>query len=411
MPVLLKIILSTILIQSFVLSTAVKGLTIASVSIIFQFIKDITLIKNIALKILFSLLTFAGLFGFYQSLIQIFNLVLPPNLTSLDLISGESPYEYFIRNSVITQSIYLFFSIIFYLYIYNYLKSTGNIKGILKFARIGVIFFILYGFYEFSAYLIWGKNMDFLSNRITGDNYDYGLFQQLQLGGFHFVRMKSLSGEPSMFAFSVLPFMILFYYLKDKTYIPCFLALLCSTSTTAVAGIFFFLFIDTLFFRKTTRFTLVTSVFISIIVFINLDIILSYYKFFALKVTLADQSGQDRFGNFYDCLMFFLNADPLHFLFGHGFGLIRSTDGISALLINNGLIGTIIFLTFFIFPVFKLKHRSDYRIGISVAMIVLILCMLISVPEFYFYHTWLFAALLWYEVFKDKNIVKPELPL
>jgi hypothetical protein len=406
--IFLRVAIMALLVQSFVLTNAVKGLLITSVSTLFEFFKEILLLKNTGLRIFFKVFGLLCLFLCYQCFIQAFNILFHPDFTGLSLISPEAGSDYFFRKSIITQSIYLFVSIIFFLFIYDYLKSHP-LEDILKLARTGVIFLILYGFYQFIGYLITGKNVDFISNRITGEGYPFGNFQAISLAGIHFLRMMSLAGEASMFAFSVLPFMILFYYLRDKTYILCLVGIFLSTSTTGFLGIFLFLVIDALFFRKAVRFTLVIFLLLFTIVYFNLDIILTLYKLYSLKFSLADQSGTDRFYNFHHSLMFFLNSDPFHFLFGYGFGLIRSTDGISTLLVNTGIIGTFLFILFFIFPVFKLKHFSDYRKGLSVAMIIVIISMLISVPEFYFFSTWFIAALLWHELYKDKSRPEKEL--
>jgi len=114
-------------------------------------------------------------------------------------------------------------------------------------------------------------------------------------------------------------------------------------------------------------------------------------------------SGINRFENLYNSLAFFFNSDVSHFLFGYGFGYIRSVDGFSTLLVNIGLVGFLAYTAFFTYPLTKLKYDSDYKKGLLVSNIVLMMMTYISVTEFYCFHIWFLAALTWYEFLKERS--------
>ncbi|MCP4705379.1 MAG: hypothetical protein GY865_12305, partial [candidate division Zixibacteria bacterium] len=114
-------------------------------------------------------------------------------------------------------------------------------------------------------------------------------------------------------------------------------------------------------------------------------------------------SGLTRYINFISSMTLFLNADIFHMTFGHGFGYIRSTDGFSTLLVNTGFLGLTAYCSFFLYPLFKLKYNSEYRKGLLVASIISIVLIMVSVPEFYYFHIWFFAALVWYEWYNEKS--------
>ena len=260
-PFLLRASIAVMLVQSFVVSTVIKGLVPSYIFILLLFFKDLTLniTKERILRILFNLLKFAVIFIAVQIVIQFINSLTTPNFSGLITISNEPSHVSVFRQSLFTQSIYLMVSVLFFLYVLNYLKVENNSDKLIKIARIGIILFVLYGFYEIIGYQLTGDNVDFISNRIAGEDYNVGHFQRLPIGDFMVQRMKSLSAEPSTFAFSIVPFMVLFYYRKDKTYLLLLLTLFLSTATTGFLGLILFILIELIFIRKSQKLVMVLS--------------------------------------------------------------------------------------------------------------------------------------------------------
>jgi len=401
-PFLLQASLAVMLVQSFVISTVIKGLVPSYLLILLLFIKDLTLniTQKITLRVLFSLLKFAAVFIAIQIIVQFINSLTNPVFGGLITISFEPSHISIFRRSLFTQSIYLFTCLILFLYLLNYMKEVGP-ERLLKIARVGVIIFVLYGFFEFFGYLLTGQNLDIFSNRVTGDGSTIGHFQVVQLGGLQIQRMKSLAGEPSMFAYSILPFIILFYYLKDRIYILLLIALVLSTATTGVVGLLFFILVEILFFRKSMKIVYTLAGLLAVMSIFLYDVVSEFIGFTYDKFSLINMSSIDRFAKFTDHLRYFLDSDIFHILFGYGFGYFRSTDGITTLLLNIGLLGTAAFSAFILYPLIKIKINSDYRRGLAASLMVILPVMFISVAEFFYIQIWFFAALAWFEYYKD----------
>ena len=404
-PFLLKASIGTMLVQSFVISNVIKGLVFSYLFILIQFAWDLVanLRRETTQRILGGVIKFLAVFGAVQIIIQFINAVINPYFGGLILISPEAPGVYLFRASLFTQSIYLFACVVFFLYLYNYLKVEGSAERLLKIAKIGIIIYVCYGFYEFIGYQITGRNLDFLSNRVTGEDHIIGYFQRVVVGDMMLQRMKSLAGEPSMFAYSMLPFVILFYHLKDRIYLLFLVALILSTATTAALGLVFFIIVELVLFRKSLKFVLILGGILAAGTVLFYEIMSDLYGFTFSKFMIANMSSIDRFEKLTTHLSYFINSDILHIIFGYGFGYVRSTDGIATMLINTGLAGTFAFVAFLTYPIFKIRLNTDYRRGLAAAVIVLILLIFISVPEFYYIHIWFLAALLWYEYFLTKK--------
>ena len=401
--IFLKAAIVTMLIQSFVVSNVTKGLLLQYLLILIHVSSDSmsALAGMLRINIFRPLALFVIVFLTLQLLIQFLNSIYTPDFYGLVMVSSEPSNVSLFRKSLFTQSIYLLTSVIFFLYMLKWLSLKELSKQVHKLTKIGLIIFVGYGFYEFVGYLVFGTSIDFLSNRITGEDFQYGLFQTLNIGGLIIMRMKSLAGEPSMFAYSLLPFFTLYYYQRERICFFILAALLLSTSTTAFIGLLLFILLDTLLFKKSIKLLSVVAGGLLLVTYLFRDIIVDVYEFTFSKFALEHNSGLMRFGFFKDTINYWADSDMFHILFGYGFGYVRSTDGISTLLFNTGLVGTIAFLLFFLYPVIKTESNSGYRKGIHSGIIISIVTILVSVSEFYYLHIWLFAAMAWAEYFKS----------
>jgi len=300
-----------------VVSNVVKGLIISYVCILLHFLKDTihVFIDKKQINIFPTFLIFICGFVAWQLLSQLFNSLYMPTFDTLPpwvMVSYEGTSVSVFRKSMFTQSAYLITCAIFFVYIYRYLIIFDESKQIIKIVRNGLIFFIAFGFYEVIGYSVTGFNVDFISNRLVGEGWHYGLHQVLTLGGVTFQRMKSLSGEPAMFAFSVIPFGVLFYYLKDKFYIVLLIAAVLTSSTTAVLGILLFILIEALFFKKLFRLVSIISIIVIGLALIDFQMLNAFYDTTVDKLTLQNASGLTRYINFISSMTLFLNADIFH---------------------------------------------------------------------------------------------------
>jgi hypothetical protein len=92
-------------------------------------------------------------------------------------------------------------------------------------------------------------------------------------------------------------------------------------------------------------------------------------------------------------------------LFGIGFGTVRSTDFISTLLVNTGIIGLLIFLFIFLRPLIGGNYGIDVYLRTS--LVFLFICMLLAVPEFSFLTVWFVLGF----AYRQKNQSNPTLKI
>ena len=266
----------------------------------------------------------------------------------------------------------------------SFYKNTWD-----KHLFIGAGILAIYGLYEISYFIIFGERGYFLSNRIVGSGelarLD-GLFQTINIGGVSIMRLKSLTGEPSMYCFTTLPFCIYAFHTKRyKMAYLLFTTLLLSTSATAFLGIMLYcLYIPIVrYVNKAWLYRIIfLAIGIMIIMFFFEDAVATLYQTQILaKIKLVHISGEDRFDHFVRHITYYSQLNVWGQLVGIGFGTARSTELFSTLLVNTGIVGFLIFTIVFFYPVLKLKnnHRNH---GIKISLIVIYTSAMISVPEF-----------------------------
>lgn len=320
-----------------------------------------------------------------------------PSMQHLRLVELDNPLNTFMRSSMTTQTIYIIPGIITFAFVKRFYSYNWD-----KSVAISILVFALYGLYEFIYYLIFRDFGDFLSNRNFGSHETLKLGNQLMtLGPITFQRINGLTPEPSMFAFTLLPFWI---YLKHVGYkkISALLlfTLILSTSTSAILGVGIYYLLQLLKINKLKLFFTFTTLIMTLIIFWN-AIYLFIDKTILQKVSMSNESGMDRTRYFKDNIEYFLNLDPVNQLFGVGFGYIRSTDFASTLLVNNGIFGLLLVTLCFLYPVIKLQ-KSERNTGIKLALIIVYITMLVSVPEFSYLSIWLFLGIAYSEVRRQR---------
>ncbi|MEW6049515.1 MAG: hypothetical protein AB1644_00380 [Candidatus Zixiibacteriota bacterium] len=410
---LFNLSLLTMLVQSVVVATAIKGLLIPYLLILMQAAKGfiLSVIERPRVQVVAPFVCFVAGFTVYVGISQLLNLAYAPRLDNLVLVSLENANVTLLRSSLFTQGLYLTTCVLFFLYTLGYLKTVETTQPVMKLVRAGLVFFVAFGFYEFIGYLLTGGNVDFISNRITGDERTYSTFQTFDLAGLTIPRMKSLAGEASMFAFSVVPFVALFYFLRDRFWIVLLTAAVLSTSTTAYIGLFCLALFESLLARRLGKLLLGAMGLMATLWLVFPNTVASLVDFAMEKFRLEHMSGIDRMSNFQHAWQFFANSDILHMMFGYGFGYIRSTDGFTTLLVNVGVVGLIAFLWFLVYPVVRLGAQTPYHRGLLAATAVSVVMIMISVPEFYYLHVWLLAALAWFEYHKLSTVSRANRPM
>lgn len=375
-------------VTSFLLVPSVQGTTIAyvfalasiAVVVIVSVFKDTVYLNRLFLFVtVYGLLYLLSQFGLlYHSSID---------LSGIGLVDPKQTRLYF-RSSSVTQSIYLLSGVLTFLYVRRHYRPSWD-----RYIYYGAIVIAVYGFYEVIYFQLFNANGDFISNRMFGEHTG-SWFQTSQIGSLTVARLKSLTGEPSMAAFTLLPYWIYAVHKgKSKLQWPLLAALLLTTSTTAYVGIALYAICRALSYRVTERLN-VWVPYVVLIVAVGLYKPISYYftlfvwdKFFTDNI-----SGMERQGSFDINMEFYEHLPVMNKLFGIGFGTIRSTDMFSTLLVNVGIVGVVIATLFFVIPILQLK-RSNENTGIRIILIVIYVTMMMAVPEFAYLPTWLFLGI------------------
>lgn len=343
-----------------------------------------------------ELLTIAGIFIILNILAQmhvwLFSVSLDPSLTLTDKGNLD---QTLLRPTLFGQSIYLFAGILAYLYLKHYACGSH-----LRYVYLGLRIIVLLGFLEFILFQLTGVNGDLLSNRVFNNKAGSGsLFQTITLGGLRMQRLKSLTGEPSMFAFSVIPFWILCIPLKRYLdFVILGIALLFTFSTSAYLGIVVLVagasVADAGIRRKMIWIVPVTLLLLLILYFISPAVHKLIQSVFIDKFTGSNQSGSERSGHFLSQYNFW--KDQLSIpgkLVGLGWGYVRSTDFFSTLLVNNGLFGLLTFSLFYFRHAFVQVRDAGFKKYYLIALIAVFFILMGSVPEFAYLSLWIFLSL------------------
>lgn len=320
-----------------------------------------------------------------------------PKFYNLRLVDGYDTTTEVFRSSYFTQSLYLLISLITFVFVKNFYNIKWD-KAIFT----GISLYVLYGLYEFAYYIIFKDFGDFLTNRNFGNHDTINLGNQLmRIGSIVIQRINGLALEPSMFAFTVLPFWIYATFTgRKKISFLLFIGLCLSTSTTAFLGIFIYLIPYIIKCNKLGLFYIVG--FTTLIILINFTFVYEIINEIVLeKMKLETQSGADRASFFQNHLNYFLSLNVFSMLFGLGFGYVRSTDFLSTILVNNGIVGLVLFTLLFFLPIIKLKNNKR-NVGLKISLFVIFITMMISVPEFSFASIWLFLGIAYKQMKVEK---------
>jgi len=325
-----------------------------------------------------------------------------PSISALTLVKDDNPEKLFLRGTVFTQHLYFLAAVIAFAFMVVFFEKED-----MKLVFWGIRLLMTYGFIEWGAYLLTGQQIDFLTNRTFDDgNVEGSFFQIMNIAGLELQRMKSLTGEPSMFAFTILPFWVLAIEYKRKTdIILTSMVLVLSISTTAAFGMFVYAMYKMFRAGLKTKITLlaITAVILVLLFAFFGDLIeLIWQQLVVEKFSGESVSGQDRMGGFAASVDFWSKANLWIKMFGVGFGVVRSTDFFSTLLVNNGIIGIIFWLTLFFAPFVLVgaKRKTEMK-KLFPAVLVIFASLFSSVPEYMYLNIWVTLGMTYHLLAED----------
>jgi hypothetical protein len=266
--------------------------------------------------------------------------------------------------------------------------------------RAGIIVLACYGLYEILFDLAFGRSGDFLTNRtFEGGSFSGSLVQRHHLFGVPLMRIKSLTGEASMYSLTVIPYLALALQRRwVMTSLLLISTLILTVSTTGYIGLMLVGMLALVRWAKARQWRIavqawaVGSIAVLVIPFFN-DAFSVLQHVFVEKLTGADRSGAARRGAFEAALQLWQSGSLFTQLCGIGFGYIRSTDLLSTLLVNIGLIGLLLWIFGYARPGWRLIRSGralDWRVA---ATLVPLLVMLAGVPEFAYLAPWAFLGI------------------
>jgi hypothetical protein len=298
-----------------------------------------------------------------------------------------------LRTTLFTQSLYLLTGVATFAFVRCFYRGTWD-----RWLLAGALALAGYGVYELVFFALAQRPGDFLSNRTFGAGYHPGSwFQTIAFGPVLMQRLKSLTGEPAMYAFTILPFWIYALHTGRTRTQWCLLAsLLLTASTTALLGIATYLAVRILWFQALDRLSIAAAAALLAVGgmwAIGVEVVVDLVdKVLISKLTLASISGADRFNSFAAGIRYFLDAPLPVQLFGVGWGYTRGSNMFTTLLINVGAVGLVAAFAFFLYPVLALGGDSRSA-GLKAAVLVLLVTLMVAVPEYGYPSMWLFLGI------------------
>ena len=300
------------------------------------------------------------------------------------------------RITIITQSLYLLSGLFtFILFLNFYTKNFDNV------IITGGIFLATIGIFDWIFFLFFNGTLDVLSNRVFGEeNRGLTSFQVVVISGHEIMRLRSLTGEPSMYALSIFPYFVFCIAIRRHFCAYFFLlTLLLSTSTAGMLGLLVFGVLYVLFIVKGLSMKLAWSaVLFAMIGGLILMFTDVFVEMVAKKLALENASGADRFSEFTNHLSFWLNGGFLLQIFGIGWGTIRSADMVSTLLVNSGLVGMACYLSLFLKPLVDIRRQQTDLVILFIGMLAVLIMLLVSVSEYSYLPTWVFLGILYKKI-------------
>ncbi len=303
------------------------------------------------------------------------------------------------RSVLFTQSLYLAACLCIALFFRFFFRAEW-----MRYVLWGAWFLAIYGIYEWLFFLIIGQPGDFFANRTYGEDMHTGSWSQaIELGPLTLLRIKSTFGEPSFFSAGVIPYLFLALEYKRKWLSAALLfCIVFSTSTSAFVAFPFAVILYSLFQRKLSLpLVLIIVAFVGALATLYFAFPDTYDSMFTSKLSGANDSGeihQDALQNTNDAVKTFTF---MNHLFGIGFGYYYGSV-FSAVLINTGWIGMIVYLYAFLKPAILLRSES-LALALKVGVVTLFFLFFINVSELFLPTTWMFLGLAYWRLDQQKQ--------
>lgn len=323
-----------------------------------------------------------------------------PDMSRLTVIRETYIFGY-LKQTHITQGIYLLTALTFACLVYNYWQ-----EAFLKYMYYGILILAIYGFYEFIFFFIFHTNGDILSNRNFGDldtaaagarshpgAFASGsLLEMSNLFGPAFMRLKSLTGEPSMYALSVTPFAV---YAFGRRWWWLFavlaISLVLSTSSTGFIGLLVgMVVIEVRRRQEAVLYVAAVAVVIGLLYATATPVHEALDKLLFQK--MDTMSGNERLQSFLDQAGVPFDGNPVRLLFGLGFGTVRATDMMSNLLANVGVLGLLLYSALLVGPCFLLRGAED-RDALVATLLAIFTMEMLTVSEYAYLPPWFMVAM------------------
>src|SRR5260221_966665 len=314
-------------------------------------------------------------------------------------LNNPSDTRVVFRSVLFTQTLYLAACVCIALFFRFFFRAEW-----MRYVLWGAWFLAIYGIYEWLFFLIFQQPGDFLANRTYGENFQTASWSQaIQVGPLNLLRIKSTFGEPSFFSAAVIPYLFLALEYKRKLLSAALLfCIVFSTSTSAFIGFPFALIIYSLFQRR-----LSLSIAIIILLFAGAFATLyfafpdTYDSMFTAKLSGASDSGEIHQATAEAANDTIATFTVMNRLFGIGFDYYYGS-GFSAVLINTGWIGVIVYFYAFLKTTILLQSDSG-GLALKVGVATLFFLYFINVSELFLPTTWMFLGLAYWRLDQQKQ--------
>jgi hypothetical protein len=314
-------------------------------------------------------------------------------------LNNPSDTRVVLRSVLFTQTLYLVACLCIALFFRFFFRAEW-----MRYVLWGGWFLAIYGIYEWLFFLIMGQPGDFLANRTYGEDLHTASWSQaIQLGPLNLLRIKSTFGEPSFFSAAVIPYLFLALEYKRKWLSAALLfCTVFSTSTSAFIGLAFALIVYSLFQRKLSlSIALVILLFVAAFATLYFAFPDTYDSMFTAKLSAGNDSGEIHQATAEAMNDTMKTFTFMNHLFGIGFGYYYGSV-FSAVLVNTGWIGVIIYFYAFLKPAILLRSDNG-GLALKVGVATLFFLYFINVSELFLPTTWMFLGLAYWRLDQQKQ--------
>jgi hypothetical protein len=304
-----------------------------------------------------------------------------------------------LRSVLFTQSLYLAACVCIALFFRFFFRGEW-----MRYVLWGAWFLAIYGIYEWLFFFIFQQPGDFLANRSYGEEMHTGSWSQgIQVGPLNLLRIKSTFGEPSFFSAAVIPYLFLALEYKRKWLSAALLfCVVFSTSTSAYIAFPFAIMLHSFFQRKLGLvIAVVLCLFAAAFATLYFAFPDTYDAMFTAKLNAKMGIGETRSDVQRETSHTPETVTFMNRIFGIGFGYSYAAV-FSAILVNTGWIGTLVYCFAFLKPAILLRPDAG-GLALKVSILTLFFLYYIDVAELFLPTTWMFLGLAYWRLDQQKQ--------